>query len=272
MIKSDAVKDRIKDELIKANTIINPEVWEFLKDYSGPFSDILKENVTCAKESGLPLCQDTGMVEFFVFQGNEICFDKPLDIILNSAVEEVYSQNPYRYSVLEDPIFKRKNTGNNLPSIVHVIPANESTFEVKFLVKGGGSENLTFFTPLEPGTEKDEIVELVVGIIKESGARGCPPLNVGIGIGGSSELSMLNAKLALFEGFGKRNPDPEYKRMEEEIILKSNDLKIGFQALGTGPTVYTVHIRQFAAHIATLPLSVAFDCYLARKGEVRFEF
>lgn len=261
----------LREELLRANVVINNDVRMYVENYDGPFNDVLKKNIEVAEKLKLPLCQDTGMVEFFVFANPNVVTDKPIEFLLNDIVRKLYRENPFRYSVVEDPLFERKNTFDNTPCIVHIFQTELKTFQIHFLIKGGGSENLTRLFMLNPTIGKQEIINLVVQHISENGAKACPPLKIGIGIGGSAEKAVILSKLALIRKFGERNVDRNYAQLEKELCEKINSLKIGFQGLHAGPTVYDVHIEQMPTHIAVLPVAVSVDCYLCRGRSVEIE-
>jgi len=271
VIRAHTVLEKVKKAIVEANVKINEEVREILEKYEGPFSDIIKENYRISKEENLPLCQDTGMVEFFVLLGHEIRLEEPIERTLNRAVEEVYTEYPFRCSVVSDPLFDRINTETNTPTVVHLFQVEGKRLEIRFLVKGGGSENLTMLRMLTPTSGLERIKEIVEEHIRENGAKACPPLHVGVGIGGSADKAVLLSKLALTRSFGERNEDPRYAELERELENELNLLGIGFQGLGKGITVYSVHVEHFPTHIATLPVAVSVDCYLCRKGKVVVE-
>jgi len=271
LISAERIIRSLEEAISKANTEMDQKIVELLDLYDGPFSNVLRENAVVAKDSGLPICQDTGFLEFFVFQGNEVALEEPMIETLNSAVKNVYTDSPFRYSIVSDPLLKRKNTGDNTPVICHLFPTRGDKLEIRFLVKGGGSENLSRLFMLNPSATVDELVRTVVESLRESGARGCPPLKVGIGIGGSSDKAMVLAKLALTRSFDEKHQDKDYAALEERILREINGLKIGYQGLGTGITAYSVHIETYPTHIATMPVGLATDCYIARKGRVVFE-
>ncbi len=271
MIASDRIISELEQKLIRSNTSFDSEAFEFLKEYDGPFADLLKENVQVARETGLPLCQDTGIVEFFVFMGHKVCLKEPIGEILEKAVRKVYKSQPYRYSTVVDPLFNRRSRNDNTPPIYHIFSTNGDKLEILFLVKGGGSENLSKLYMLNPSTTSQQIEDIVVDHIRENGARGCPPLNIGIGIGGSADEAIVLSKLALTMSFKERNPIREYAELEEKMLREINSLSIGYQGLGVGITAYSVHIKEFPTHIATLPLAISVDCYLSRKGKIVIE-
>ncbi|MCD6463456.1 MAG: fumarate hydratase [Thermotogae bacterium] len=271
IMESVSIKRKLKKAIVEANVFMNEEVRRVVEKYAGPFNEALKENISVAQEEGLPLCQDTGMLEFFVFQGHNVRIDQPIESIINEAVEEAYLENPFRFSIVSDPLFSRKNTGNNVPAVIHVMPVEGNVLDIRFLVKGGGSENLSRLYMLSPGADIDEVKTRIIEHVKNNGAMACPPLHVGIGVGGSSDKAMLLSKLALTKDLHERNADPRYARLEEELLEELNGLRIGFQGLGKGPTVLSVHIEWSPTHIATLPLAVSVDCYLCRKGRILLE-
>ncbi len=267
-IDADALKTRLSKELFEANTVVNELVSNHLELYNGPFADILRKNIQIAKQTGLPLCQDTGMVEFFIFVGKNV-FLGDIFTLLNQIVREVYTTNPFRYAVVSDPLFKRRNTGDNTPAIVHVIHWEKEAAQIRFLIKGGGSENLSRLFMLEPGCSKQMIIDKVVEHIAENGRNACPPLKIGIGIGGSSEKAMLMSKIALTKD--EPNSDTDYAELESEICQRINQLNIGYQGLGVGISCYAAYIEYFPTHIATLPVAISVDCYLCRKGIIDVE-
>jgi len=264
-------KKNIKAGIIKANIHMDEKVRDKVEKYHGVFCESIRENIDVSLSEGLPLCQDTGMIEFFVLKGNKVCLDISLEEILNECVREVYTENPFRYSVVEDPLFKRVNTKNNTPVIIHYMETEGNKLEVRFLIKGGGSENLSFLKMMSPSSTEEDIIETVVSHIREKGAKSCPPLHIGIGIGGTSDKAIMLAKYALTENIDYVNPINEYASLEKKITDRVNGLKIGFQGLGKGISAYSTTVKSFPTHIATLPLAIAVDCYVCRKGSVEFE-
>lgn len=271
MISKEVIIKKVASLLKQKNCIINEEVKPFIDEYNGPFSKALKENYKIAQKEKLPLCQDTGMVEFFVFLGNRTILEEPIDASLNKAVGTIYTEMPFRYSVVKDPLFERKNTKTNTPSVVHMFPKEGKDLEIRFLIKGGGSENLTRLFMMKPSSTVEELKKVVIAHVKENGARGCPPLHIGIGIGGSADKAIVLSKLALTKDFNDRNKTFSYANLEEELLKELNELELGFQGLKSGISVYSVHIEDFPTHIATLPVGISIDCYLCRNGVIKFE-
>jgi len=267
----ERIKDRIKQELVRVNTTLNPECEKIVRDYKGLFSDVIQENIDVASETGMPLCQDTGVVEFFCFKGADFHLAGPLERILSRAVKEVYAENPFRLSTVSDPLFERKNRMDNSPPMVHIFEKPGNTLEIRYMLKGGGSENLSRLMMMKPTATPDQIKTSVIHHIKEHGAKACPPLKVGIGIGGASEQALILSKLALTEEMETHHQDKRYRELETSIYKGINELEIGFQGLGDGISAYNVRIIDLPVHIATLPVGISVDCYLCRSGRVSFE-
>ncbi|MGM0641048.1 MAG: fumarate hydratase [Thermotogota bacterium] len=263
-------KNIIKKELIKANESINPDVKNYLREYKGFFSDILNNNYIISENNSLPLCQDTGIIEFFFFINKNDFFNTNIQDFMNSIVEEVYKEKNYRYSTVIDPFLYRKNSFDNLPAMVNIIPTEEKS-KLSFLIKGGGSENLSFLKMLNPTINKDDLIEAISSHIRDNGSRACPPLVLGIGLGGTSEKAMLNSKISLLKNFNDYNEDKGYEMLEKEIENRLNNLNIGVQGLKEGKTVLSAKISTLPSHIASLSLAISVDCYLNRKGVVVFE-
>lgn len=271
MIKSIEIEKALNKKIIEANTLINKKTLSCLEKYDGPFADVFKDNIEVSKKTGLPLCQDTGVVEFFVFIGNQVVLEEPIDSILDRVVERVYTTEPYRYSTVADPVFKRQNINKNTPAVVHLFQVEGKTIQIRFIIKGGGSENLSALFMLPPSSSPDSIVTKISGHIEENGARGCPPLKIGIGLGGTSEKAMVMSKLALTLNDEERTQESEYLNMENKVLERINDFKIGYQGLGIGISTYSVRILHAPTHIATLPLAISVDCYLDRGGRIELE-
>lgn len=264
----DKIKLEIKKLLKEKNLIINSQVKDEINEYKGKFCDLLKENYLCAQKDELPLCQDTGMIEFFVGIGIDVKLDFNMEKLLNECVKEIYEENNFRYSIVEDPLFERKNTFNNTPCIVHSYFIDEKAIKIDFLIKGGGSENVTKLFMMKPSATKEEIKNTIVNYVKDAAFRSCPPVIIGIGIGGSSDKALLLSKKALLKDFNEYNENLNYKNFEKELEKEINKLNIGFQGLNEGKTTFSVKMNYYPTHIATLPLAISIDCYLNRKGGI----
>ena len=230
--------------------------------------DAIIKNCEIAKNKRLPLCQDTGISMFFVEQG-KVEIEGGLDIkdLINKAVSEVYSQKKLRPSIISDPI-NGQNTGDNTPAVIHIEHNNSDSLKIKFMAKGGGSENASGVTAINPSDGFEGIKEYVKALVKEKGINACPPLLIGIAIGGTVEQAALASKKALFRKIGKRNPDVAYAKREKELKTELNKLNVGAMGLGGNCTVMDVFIEALPRHMATMNVAVSILCHSARKGEI----
>ena len=228
---------------------------------------MLLDNASLAKEKGLAVCQDTGMAVFFVRLGQEVHIEGGL---LTDAIDEGvrvgYGKNGYRASVL-DPI-SRINTKDNTPAIVHIDLAEGEDLEIEFLPKGFGSENMSRLFMLKPSQGVEGVKDCIVQAVEESGANPCPPIIVGVGIGGTAEKAMSVAKEQLLREVGEPSSDDTLAAMEKEVLERINALKIGAQGFGGDTTALAVHIGKFPTHIAALPVAVNIQCNAMRKSRV----
>lgn len=228
---------------------------------------MLLDNASLAKEKGLAVCQDTGMAVFFVRLGQDVHIEGGL---LTDAIDEGvrvgYSKNGYRASVL-DPI-SRINTKDNTPAIVHIDLAEGEDLEIEFLPKGFGSENMSRLFMLKPSQGVEGVKDCIVQAVEESGANPCPPIIVGVGIGGTAEKAMSVAKEQLLREVGEPSSDDTLASMEKEVLERINALKIGAQGFGGDTTALAVHIGKFPTHIAALPVAVNIQCNAMRKSRV----
>ena len=228
---------------------------------------MLLDNASLAKEKGLAVCQDTGMAVFFVRLGQEVHIEGGL---LTDAIDEGvrvgYSKNGYRASVL-DPI-SRINTKHNTPAIVHIDLVEGEDLEIEFLPKGFGSENMSRLFMLKPSQGVEGVKDCIVQAVEESGANPCPPIIVGVGIGGTAEKAMSVAKEQLLREVGEPSSDDTLAAMEKEVLERINAVKIGAQGVGGDTTALAVHIGKFPTHIAALPVAVNIQCNAMRKSRV----
>ena len=225
--------------------------------------DMLVKNAEVAEQNGLPVCQDTGMAVFFVKLGQDVHIEGGLlTDAINEGVRQGYAQNGYRASVL-DPI-SRVNTKDNTPAIVHLELVNGENLEITFLPKGFGSENMSRLFMLKPSAGVEGVKECIVRAVKEAGANPCPPIIVGVGIGGTAEKAMEVAKEQLLREVGKHSDDSVLADMEREVLDKINALGIGAQGFGGDNTAFAVHIGKYPTHIAALPVAVNIQCNAMR--------
>ena len=237
----------------------------------------LCKNIDIAKERNFPLCQDTGLVVFWVKIGEQIIannifnslingmseYRKGLSSLLNQAVMEAFQKNNFRHSVVKDPI-DRKNTNNNTPAIIHYEFTEGNSIEISMMLKGGGSENMSSLKMLKPSDGIQGIRDFVLNVVKNSGGNACPPLTIGVGIGGNFETCALLAKKSLFRKPNEKN-NSEFWAKEESFLLKEiNKLNIGPMGFGGKSTALKVHIETLPCHIASLPVAVNLECHAHR--------
>lgn len=229
----------------------------------GILDDIIKNDTLASKEM-IPMCQDTGIVVVFAKIGYDIHFNYDLYDAINSGVSKAYNDFYLRKSVA-DPL-SRINTKDNTPAIVHTVFTKGDMLELTIALKGAGSENMSKLKMLNPTDGYEGITDFVIETIKEAGGRPCPPLFVGIGIGGDFEKCALLAKEALMQEDNSQNE--EIKRLEETILNKINSLNIGPMGLGGNTTAFAVFIKTAPCHIASLPVAVNIQCHANRHVKV----
>ena len=227
--------------------------------------DVILENNKIAAEKEMPSCQDTGMAVIFCEVGQDVhLMGENVTDAINRGVREAYLEGYFRKSVL-DPI-TRINTKDNTPAIIHyeIVPGDKVT--VHFLAKGFGSENMSKLYMLKPAQGIEGVKDAIVETVRTAGANPCPPIVVGVGVGGTMEKACLVAKKSLLRAPGEHNPDPEIAAMEEEVLKRINDLGIGAQGFGGDTTALCVNIDTYATHIAGLPVAVNIQCHAVRHG------
>ncbi|MCK5119397.1 MAG: fumarate hydratase, partial [Candidatus Latescibacteria bacterium] len=213
----------------------------------------LVENARIAASDEVPLCQDTGFAVFFVRIGGDVRVDGDIGEAIQEGVRQGYREGYLRKSIVTDPL-RRTNTGDNTPAVIHydLVPGDQ--IEIRFAPKGGGSENMSEIRMLRPADGIEGVRTFVVDRVRRSGGNPCPPLIVGVGIGGTFEKCAELAKRALFRSVGAQNPDPFYADFEKQLLEEINGLGIGPQGLGGRTTALDVHIEVFPCHIASLPV------------------
>lgn len=227
----------------------------------------LTENYELAAESGLPLCQDTGLAVFFVELGQDVHVEgMNVRDAINAGVRKGYEEGKLRKSAC-DP-FTRANTKDNTPAVIHfdIVPGDK--IKIAFMAKGGGSENMSRVTMLAPAQGWEGIRKFVLQRVAEAGPNPCPPTIIGIGIGGTFDYAPILAKKALMRKLGDTNPDPKLDDLEKELLAEINELGIGPMGLGGKTTSLDVKIAVSPCHIASLPLAVNVQCHSARHEEV----
>lgn len=229
--------------------------------------ELLEENARIAREEQVPMCQDTGVAVLFVELGQDVHIEGGLLVdAVNEGVRKGYNEGYLRKSMC-DP-FTRKNTGDNTPGIIHVEVVPGDKLKITVAPKGGGSENMSQVVMLKPSDGVEGIKKFVVQRASEMGSNPCPPVIIGVGIGGNFEYSAVLAKKALLRPLGTTNPDPELAKLEDELLEEVNNLGIGPQGFGGRIFCLGVHIIKHPCHIASLPLGVNVNCHASRHKEI----
>ncbi len=231
--------------------------------------ELILENAEIAEKQKLPLCQDCGVVYIDIDIGPDICIENSgnLNIFLNQMVADTYTDSYLRKSIVSDPLFERKNTLGNTPAVIHTSFTSNSGLHLKVYLKGGGSENCSYLCMLNPSTGEDEITSLVLDLVRKNVTKCCPPVIVGIGIGGSSSEVTRLARIASFRNLEIGNPDERYRRLEEKILDAVNETGIGPQGLGGRTTALACNIEYAPCHMASLPLAVFMGCHSTRRAD-----
>lgn len=251
------VKDRI--EVLKSE-----ERYPLAKDILGK----IEENYKVAEIENKPLCQDTGMACIFIEVGQDVhLVGGSLEESINNGVRDAYEQGYLRKSVVSDPI-KRINSNNNLPAIINYKIVEGNKVKIIFSPKGFGSENMSAIKMLKPSEGIEGVKNFVIDTVVKAGGNPCPPIVVGVGIGGNFDKVASLAKIALIRDLDKRNDDKFYRDLEEELLEKINSLGIGPQGFGGRTTALAVNIEVFPTHIAGLPVAVNINCHSTRHKEV----
>ncbi|KGK89366.1 fumarate hydratase subunit alpha [Clostridium pascui] len=274
---SDITKN-IKQLCIDANYYLPEDVKKKLEEYyasekwemaKGILGKILT-NVEISKNEDMPACQDTGMACIFVEMGQDVhIVGGNLEDAINEGVRQGYSEGYLRKSVVNDPI-ERINTKDNTPAIIYydIVPGDK--LKITVAPKGFGSENMSQLKMLKPADGLQGVKDFVLKVVKDAGPNPCPPIVVGIGVGGTFDKAANMAKKALMRSLDEENPNPFYAKLEKELLEEVNALGIGPQGFGGLTTAIAVNIESYATHIAGLPVAVNINCHVTRHKSVEF--
>lgn len=230
--------------------------------------ELLLENSKIAKEEHIPICQDTGMVIVFIKIGQEVALvDGDFKEAIYEGVRKGYEEGYLRKSVVSDPLFDRINTKDNTPCIIYPEIVAGEQVEIEVGCKGFGSENMSTITMLKPAQGVAGVKEAVISAIKKAGPNACPPMVVGVGIGGTFDYAAVLAKKATLRDCSIENPDPRYAQLEKELLEEANALNIGPQGLKGDTTVFKINIEHFPTHIAGMPCAVNISCHVTRHAK-----
>lgn len=271
-IDTKQITDNVKEMCIEANHFLSPDMADAMKkatdteksELGCKILNQLQENLKIAGDEMIPICQDTGMAVFFVEIGQDVHFvGEPIEDAINEGVRQGYTDGYLRKSVVKDPIL-RENTKDNTPAVIHysIVPGDK--VKIIFAPKGFGSENMSRVFMLKPADGIEGVKNAIMTAVKDAGPNACPPMVVGVGVGGTFEKCAILAKKALTRPVGNHSEIPYVAEMEQELLEKINCLGIGPGGLGGTTTALAVNINTFPTHIAGLPVAVNICCHVNR--------
>lgn len=271
-VNVELLTENIKEMCIQANHFLAPDMDKAMRDaheketrpLANQILGQLLENLDIAGKDMIPICQDTGMAVVFLKVGQDVHFEGgSVEDAVNEGVRQGYAEGYLRKSVVGDPLL-RVNTKDNTPAIIHyeIVPGDQ--VEITVAPKGFGSENMSKICMLKPADGVEGVKEAIVNAVKEAGPNACPPVVVGVGIGGTFEKAAILAKKALTREVGEHSELPHVKELEEELLAKINEIGLGPAGLGGDTTALAVNINTYATHIAGLPVAINICCHVNR--------
>ena len=275
-IHASTITDAVKKLCMEANWNLEPDMLRAfdraLESERSPAGrqvlQILKDNAELARTRRIPYCQDTGMVVSFVELGQDAhIVGGALGEAINEGVRQGYQEGYLRASIVRSP-FDRVNTGDNTPAVVHLDVVPGSLLRIMIMAKGGGCENRSKYRMLTPAEGVAGVKEWILDCVRTAGPDACPPLVLGVGIGGTFEKAAILSKRALFRELGTPNPEPTLDTLERELLDRANRLGIGPQGYGGDTTAFAIHILTYPCHITSLPVAVTIECHAHRHKEV----
>ena len=277
IINTKEISKAVEKLLVEANYFLPDSLANRIKAFQDKETNTLAksvlskltENLDAAKELNVPICQDTGMAVIFLEIGQQVFLEGDLlEDAVNEGTANAYIGGYMRKSIVKDPLFDRKNTNDNTPAVIHtkIVPGDK--IKITVAPKGFGSENMSRIKMFNPSAEKKDIVDFVTETVKIAGGNPCPPVVVGVGIGGTFEYAAFLAKKALTRDVDVRNPDDKYAQLENEMLEAVNRLNVGPQGFGGKTTALAVNIETFPTHIAGLPCAVNIGCHVTRHKSV----
>lgn len=271
-IDVSVIEQAVRDLCITANKILPSDLEERIcrctececEELPHSIMQTLQDNIGAARELDIPICQDTGMAVVFAEIGQDVhLVGGGFEAAVNKGVSRGYTEGYLRCSVVKDPL-RRVNTGDNTPAVIHTRIVDGDKIKITVAPKGFGSENMSCLKMFTPSATRETIIDYIVESVKTAGSNPCPPMVLGIGIGGTFEQCALLAKTALCRSVSERNADEYYASMEEEILERVNALGIGPQGFGGNTTALSVAIEAGPTHIAGLPVSLNVGCHVTR--------
>ncbi|MBO8153664.1 MAG: fumarate hydratase [Thermovirga sp.] len=272
------IEDAVKALFLKANTSIGQDIYNALLDMRDKYEksplgkdvlDQILKNHDIARDKGIAMCQDTGMAVVFLDIGQDVHLVGGLvEDAVNRGVKAAYDEGYFRKSVVDDPLFERKNTQTNTPAVIHTKIVKGDRVRILAMPKGFGSENMSALKMLTPAAGVEGVKDFVVKTVMDAGPNPCPPTVIGVGIGGTMEQAALIAKRATARPVGSSNEDPRYAQLEREILERINSLGIGPGGLGGTTSCLALHIEYVPGHLAGIPVAVNVCCHACRHAEV----
>jgi fumarate hydratase subunit alpha len=275
-IHTSLITESVARLCIESNYFLGEDVLAALREYraieTSPVGrevlDQILENAEIARDDQMPLCQDCGLTVVFIELGQDVHITGgDLNEAIAEGVRQGYRDGYLRKSMVEHPFSKRINTKDNTPPVIHTTIVPGDRLKITVAPKGGGSENMSQLAMLKPADGRKGVIDFVVESVRRAGANPCPPIIVGVGVGGSAEKAMWLAKHSLLREVGQPSPDPELAELEAELLERVNRIGIGPQGFGGLTTALAVHVETFPCHIASLPAAVNIQCHSARHKE-----
>ena len=275
-INQETITQEVKRLCQEANYVLPQDVYQALKEayetedslLSKQTLEVLHKNAQIARETCSPICQDTGMAIIFMEIGQDVHIEGSLNEAIHEGVRQGYEIGYLRKSVVDDPVFDRINTKDNTPAIINYDIVEGDQLKIIVAPKGFGSENMSQIKMLKPSDGVEGIKEFVLKVINDAGPNACPPMVIGVGIGGSFDKVTLLAKKAMLREIGSHHPDKRYSDLENELLNRINHTGIGPAGYGGKTTALSLNIETYPTHIAGMPVAVSICCHVARHKEV----
>lgn len=277
-VQASAITEMVAELCEKANKILPADLESRIADcwqceqntLAKSILGDLQRNMDAARQLNIPVCQDTGMAVVFAEVGQDVHIAGDFEAAVNAGVHLGYTRGLLRKSVVRDPLFDRVNTEDNTPAVLHTRLVPGDHIRLTVAPKGFGSENMSALKMFTPAAGEEDVISFVVDTVQNAASNPCPPVCIGVGIGGDFELCALLAKKALCRSVSQKNENPCYAKMEDVILQRLNDLNIGPQGFGGNTTALSVAIETYPTHIAGLPVAVNVGCHVTRhaSGEI----
>jgi len=275
-IQASVITEAIAKLAIEANYYLSPDIYAALEkgrqtEESPLGKEIfnqLVENACIARNEKMPICQDTGMAVIFMELGQDVHVEGNLAEAVDAGVTKGYTEGYLRKSVVDDPLFVRKNTKDNTPAILHLSIVPGDKIKILLAPKGFGSENMSALKMMPPAAGVDGVKKFLADTVSAAGPNPCPPIVIGVGVGGTMEKAALLAKKALTRPIDRRNANPDYAKLETELLELANKTGVGPQGLGGSITALAVNVEYFPAHIAGTAVAININCHATRHAEI----